>query len=404
MIRHKCSVYQLSVCCVAREVRCLENTTFYFAFCLVSLYFLQEMLSNKEFFFLYTSVFLCLLIISNHLLYIIWTSDLNIDSSFDLETFSLNQSTTPAKNKISRMFNLTPMLNNSERFHEELGEYVIFLIITKPPFRLQHRFVCCLESLVALNPETSIVILTVGPYEKFGLKGNEAFDELMQNSTNLYLSSVDVSEVIRDTVLEKFVGSNIQNGVLRKPAHLSDFLRMCLLWKLGGAYIDLDLLIIKNLSPILKLKNFLTCDDDAHLNNAFFGFEKHSPFLMKFMETARRKFDKNDYPSVVKSFNIAFEEAFDMTIEEAVKRRHINGLIHVLDHFVVSPARHWEYKLLFQKNNTGFYEHVINVTYGYHTWNSNSGRDIQDVNSTAPFFVAARKFCPRSIELSGGRI
>ncbi|KAI3846785.1 hypothetical protein MKX03_028301 [Papaver bracteatum] len=112
------------------------------------------------------------------------------------------------------------------------------------------------------------------------------FDYIFKNTfakvwfDRLRKGSVDPGEV--------FLGHNISN-----------LLRLAILYKFGGIYIDTDVLVQKNLSKLRNTIGAQTMDLEtrnwSRLNNVVLIFDKKHPLLEKFIEEFSVTFINSDY-------------------------------------------------------------------------------------------------------------
>ena len=61
--------------------------------------------------------------------------------------------------------------------------------------------------------------------------------------------------------------------------HIADALRMAVLWKQGGVYMDLDFIAIKNVSPLLNYPGLGIQHNPTMPNNAVLIFPKNHELL-----------------------------------------------------------------------------------------------------------------------------
>ena len=148
------------------------------------------------------------------------------------------------------------------------------------------------------------------------LDASNATNQLYQSYSNqgLIFRHVDLDILFKDTPLIKLhennqfmpmeyqIQSDQTNKEIVKSVHLSDAIRIILIFKYGGWYSDLDMVIIK---PLTELQNVLSCDEfpdiENHLlsqdflgkkvSNAIFHFEKEHSFLKKCIENFASLFD-----------------------------------------------------------------------------------------------------------------
>lgn len=126
---------------------------------------------------------------------------------------------------------------------------------------------------------------------------------------------IDLTSLFKDTPIQKIheenkfeslteVHSETENLTkdLVKSVHHSDAIRLVLIYKYGGFYSDLDVVILKSLDG---LKNVMSCDESTSesvqnlpndflgtkVSNAIFHFTKGSPFIKRCLETFSSTFD-----------------------------------------------------------------------------------------------------------------
>ncbi|KAG2030423.1 glycosyltransferase family 32 protein [Suillus americanus] len=102
--------------------------------------------------------------------------------------------------------------------------------------------------------------------------------ELFPDSFTLRI--VDISELAKGTAMESHRLLNLED---KKAWVDGDLVRLLVIWTYGGAWIDMDMLLTRDLSPLLE-HEFVTqwdCYDKIYqpFNGALMHFRKHSPYL-----------------------------------------------------------------------------------------------------------------------------
>ena len=101
--------------------------------------------------------------------------------------------------------------------------------------------------------------------------------------------------------------------------HLSDALRVLLVWKFGGLYLDLDYIIVNDMS---HYQNFLADNGKGVTNNAF-SFSPGHPFLNKLMNKLPRAYSAKCWHCIgPKLFSNCLKEYL---IEKMKESEKING-------------------------------------------------------------------------------
>ncbi|ENM5895783.1 hypothetical protein NTH50_003984 [Vibrio mimicus] len=77
-------------------------------------------------------------------------------------------------------------------------------------------------------------------------------------------------------------------------AFISDYVRLYALSQFGGVYLDTDIEIVKDLSPLLKYNAFLGMESEGKYNNAVMGAEQGHPFVIECMDFMKSKFNNGE--------------------------------------------------------------------------------------------------------------
>lgn len=101
---------------------------------------------------------------------------------------------------------------------------------------------CAIESAAYLNPNTKVFVLFVAP--SFINNGSEVINRL-NIYTNIHLRHINFIKYTHKTPLQDFVASNTIFTSHWPVSHASDLLRFLTLWKFGGTYLDLDVVLMK---------------------------------------------------------------------------------------------------------------------------------------------------------------
>ena len=84
----------------------------------------------------------------------------------------------------------------------------------------------------------------------------------------------------------------------RFKTHLySDFIRMLLLYKIGGLYMDMDVITTRPFDESWFPKNFAMFQSRQHINGAILKFAKHSCFMRFHMENMVDKYGEDVWGS-----------------------------------------------------------------------------------------------------------
>ncbi|XP_028173012.1 lactosylceramide 4-alpha-galactosyltransferase-like [Ostrinia furnacalis] len=114
---------------------------------------------------------------------------------------------------------------------------------------LDARQACAVESTARSHPDWEINVLFTAPATKDTLINNSVLLGQFQN-VNFY--RIHVVKYAEDTPLKKFVARGALNRTRWRISHASDVLRYLSLYKWGGVYLDLDVVVAKPLGSLVK--------------------------------------------------------------------------------------------------------------------------------------------------------
>ncbi|XP_031353901.1 lactosylceramide 4-alpha-galactosyltransferase-like isoform X2 [Photinus pyralis] len=179
-------------------------------------------------------------------------------------------------------------------------------------------------------------------------------------------------------------------------SHASDVLRYLSLWKYGGIYLDLDVIVIKPLQDLPA--NYAGSESE---NNVAAGVINFSPdgrghgFAQRCLEDLRRNFRGKDWgyngPGVITRLlkNLCgVKKAKDM-----LKKDCRGFKVYPPEAFY--PVEWWNWKMYFDSK---YNEKMLNITrnsYVIHVWNKHSVNTKIKINSEVPYSIFAKKYCPK---------
>lgn len=128
------------------------------------------------------------------------------------------------------------------------------------------------------NPNRDVFLLFVSPVaideEQYrsseGLEAVSNVINILKSYKNVYLRNVNMTTFVRNSPLDLDHRDKIYSS--KHPVvHLADYLRLQVLYKYGGMYIDTDFIIFKSFDPLAK--TFITREHTHEfLNNGVMAF------------------------------------------------------------------------------------------------------------------------------------
>lgn len=106
---------------------------------------------------------------------------------------------------------------------------------------LNGRQACAVESAAKMNPNMSIYLLFMSP-EKISDSSKQIIRQLLSYK-NIKIRRLYMNNYVKHTPLEEWFDSGILRTSHWPKSHMSDILRYLTLWKYGGIYLDLDVVV-----------------------------------------------------------------------------------------------------------------------------------------------------------------
>lgn len=167
----------------------------------------------------------------------------------------------------------------------------------KGKIEIQARQACAVESAAYTNPGYDIYLLFTSPgiIKDEGSLSDRILNAL-QSYKNIKLYHLDYEKYTKDTPLEELYKSGKVESSKYTRSHASDVLRYLTLWKYGGIYLDLDVIVLKSFKDLPD--NFAGSESER---NVAAGVVKLSStgagrkFAQKCVEDLRSNFRGNDW-------------------------------------------------------------------------------------------------------------
>ncbi|XP_074267361.1 uncharacterized protein At4g19900-like [Silene latifolia] len=222
----------------------------------------------------------------------------------------VTQQKRPKTRKAKRVYKIPPSLLQvpSRVFSRQVKEFFVgnsckirvFMTWISPLKSFGDRERLCIESLFKFNPNACLLIVS-NSMDTY--KGAQMLRPFTGMNFKVMAIAPDFRFIFKDTMganwyneLEK---GNIKRGEISLGQNLSNLLRLALLYKYGGIYMDTDFIVLKKLNKLKNLIGAQMVDTRtkkwSRLNNALLIFDKKQPILSKFIEEFALTFDGNKW-------------------------------------------------------------------------------------------------------------
>lgn len=252
------------------------------------------------------------------------------------------------------------------------------------------------------NPHMKIFVSFVSRHKKLKVKLSPVVASIASYS-NVRFNFLDLVEFSEGTPMEEF----IQNGQLLKSSfvvsHTSDVLRLLVLWKYGGTYLDTDMIVRKKLDSVPA--NF-ACDDIANtVNGAILNFshsENGQALAEKFMLELVHNFNGTVWGSngPLLLTRVLKKLCGTSRVTEMIAKQSCDGF-HVLPKALCYPITGVSWAKFFNETLAERAMKTVDDAIVVHFWNNLSKKTQLPVNSTAAYAQLARIYCPKVFESCG---
>ncbi|KAM6550282.1 hypothetical protein CsatB_000090 [Cannabis sativa] len=210
------------------------------------------------------------------------------------------------KRKIRSLSSSVISSGNKEPFSKTVKEFFDSKNCSKPRFFMTwisslksfgERESFAIESLFKFHPNSCLVIVSKTMDSNEGL--NRVLKPFLKMGLSVLAVSPDYDYVFKNTPAENWFSllkmGKVNPGEIPLGQNLSNLLRLALLYKYGGVYIDTDMIFVKSFSKLKNVIGAQTIDLEtgqwSRLNNAVLVFDKGHPLVLEFIKEFALTFD-----------------------------------------------------------------------------------------------------------------
>ncbi|CAG0885606.1 unnamed protein product [Cyprideis torosa] len=261
----------------------------------------------------------------------------------------------------------------------------IFFLETSGSELFRGRELCAFESAAKRHPKRDIFVLTVA--QRLGLGG--AMDQVKEIS-NLHFKHINIAEYLDsvNSTLKKWYMAEAWALSEYAVNHLSDALRLVLLYEHGGLYLDSDVIVMKSMSDV---HNAIGRQDYKQLANGVMSFERGHPFLKEALKEYASTYNPKEWASngplllerlIKKRCNWPCDNSTDIGVQ-LIPRQKLYAV----------PYSSW--KNFLDPEFTAQIDNLTKSSYLIHVWNK-MFPDEQEVAANSPYGRFAQRYCPMS--------
>lgn len=258
------------------------------------------------------------------------------------------------------------------------------------------RQACAVESAALLHPHRQVYLLFTSPGDLKRGTGDASDLALkaLQGYDNVQLQHVDFANYLNNSPLAYLYASGSIELSIYAGSHASDVLRYMTLWKFGGTYLDLDVVVMKPLDDLGE--NYAGAESNENVAAGVMGLSSRGighQWASQCLEDLSQTFSGRDWgnngPGVITRLLrrlCGVQHAMDMS-EDSCKG------FRVMPPNVFYPIPWWNWTMYFRTSDTQKTLSLVKDSYAIHVWNKHSKNALLVGDSA--YAKVARQFCPR---------
>jgi lactosylceramide 4-alpha-galactosyltransferase len=291
----------------------------------------------------------------------------------------------------------------SSNFQPENGKNVFFVESgnSEGNVTLKIRQACSIESAALVNPHLKIFVLFTSHQRLQNLTKTPEVEAIL-SYPNVYFNSIDVDKFSIGTPFEEFFARKVLKTSAFKVVHESDVVRIMVLWRFGGSYIDTDIIVRQKLDSTPP--NYACPESETHINNAAINFQSISDnFLVEtFAFDLIRNFNGQSWGGngPMMMTRVLKQLCNTNSTKEMVEKGNCKSF-HVLKKETCYLVGGMQSALLFTDSKGDEIIEALKNSIVVHFWNSATKAWKLRKNQTAAYVQLAWKFCPKVMAQTG---
>ncbi|XP_058056536.1 lactosylceramide 4-alpha-galactosyltransferase-like [Anopheles bellator] len=287
----------------------------------------------------------------------------------------------------------------------------VYFIESSSPFNpfvtIDARQACAIESAARANPRKNIVVLFAS-WSEFTDSGQLHFPDirLLSQFKNLYFRWLSLDSFAKGTPLEEVIQSERVHNHKNGAAYLSEILRLLLLYRVGGIYLDLDVVTLKPLE--FSNPNFFGAETHLLAGSSVMGLQR-TGYGHTFLDSCLNDFqnfdrhDDNRNGSILITYKLLL--ACEALIIGEIVDRGCQGRLELYPRHTFHPFDETNVHLLFNPNKLDEVREIIADSMTVHLRHQTS-RQFQraPTDGETGYTMIAQKHCPSVYVFHDGKL
>ncbi|CAO1335187.1 unnamed protein product [Diamesa hyperborea] len=271
----------------------------------------------------------------------------------------------------------------------------IFFVDTSGNFHLNARQACAIESAAKLNPVYKVFVMFTSEDSILNPFRTQIIDAVLSYE-NVLFNYVPIKEYTVDTPLEEFIKEDHLSQSKFQSSHTADVVRFLTLFKYGGIYLDLDVVVLKPLHSIPP--NFVGSENEDTVGSAIISMEKDGfgheianacvKDLVANFDGQQRKQNSNVLLTKMLQNLCNTSKTKEMTVETCKGFR-------VLPSKDCYAINYIEYTKFFDEYQSKETIKKLKDSLIAHIWNKQTSQIRLSVHSSAAYIELAKENCPK---------
>ncbi|EEF31028.1 lactosylceramide 4-alpha-galactosyltransferase [Ricinus communis] len=198
-------------------------------------------------------------------------------------------------NELTRQFHSRVL-----EFFDQKCDVQFFMTWISPVSSFGRREFLAMDSLFKVHPNGCLMILS-GTMDS--IQGYRILKPLVDVGFKVAAVTPDLQFLFKNTPaeiwLQEMMSGNKDPGEIPLSQNLSNLIRLAVIYKYGGIYIDTDFIFLKSFKGLRNSIGAQSIDavsrNWTRLNNAVLVFDKNHPLMYKFIEEFAATFDGNKW-------------------------------------------------------------------------------------------------------------
>ncbi|KAH8260813.1 hypothetical protein KR038_001167 [Drosophila bunnanda] len=275
---------------------------------------------------------------------------------------------------------------------------------------LTARQACAIESAALHNPNFQVFVLFAGPTYRISNSGGtnnsntQPLVEAILSYSNVHLRRLNLWSYAAGTPIEEWLkdGSLFLSSYLF--SHISDFLRYLTLYRYGGLYLDMDVVVLRNMEEVPP--NYTGAESNTHLAAGVmslaatgFGHEIAESCLRDLQLNFDGKDWGNNGPGVITRVAQKICGTKNIEVMQEDHKRCLGFKVFGRGAFYAVPWKQW--RDFFEPEKLSQTMALTKDSYVVHVWNKHSSTLKIKRGTKSAYAKYAEQNCPRAYKASG---